>query len=131
MKEKPGGFVSPYLINELMVGDELQTTGPKGKFYHEALIDGDDLVFLAGGSGITPFMSILKDALEKSQAELLHIHLIYGSRKLEDVIFGLELAELALNHPNFSFSLVISEPSPGFDGLTGFLDANLIRQQSG
>jgi len=129
VKEKPGGFVSPYLINELMVGDELQTTGPKGKFYHEALIDGDDLVFLAGGSGITPFMSILKDALKKSQAELLHIHLIYGSRKLEDVIFGLELAELAVNHPNFSFSLVISEPPPGFDGLTGFLDANLIRQQ--
>jgi ferredoxin-NADP reductase len=129
VKEKPGGFVSPYLINELKVGDELQTTGPKGKFYHDALIDGDDLVFLAGGSGITPFMSILKDALETSQAEPLHIHLIYGSRKLEDVIFGLELGELAVNHPNFRFSLVISEPPPGFEGLTGFLDSNLIRQQ--
>ena len=129
VKEKPGGFVSPYLLNELQVGDELQTTGPKGKFYHEALIDGEDLVFLAGGSGITPFMSILKDALEKDQAELLKIHLIYGSRNLEDVIFGLELAELAVNHPIFSFSLVISEPPPGYGGLSGFLDANLIRQQ--
>lgn len=129
VKEKPGGFVSPYLLNELQVGDELQTTGPKGKFYHEALTDGEDLVFLAGGSGITPFMSILKDAIKKEQAEPHKIHLIYGSRYLEDVIFGLELAELAVNHPNFNFSLVISEPTPGFEGLTGFLDANLIRQQ--
>ncbi len=50
----------PTCCSEVQVGDELETTGPAGSFYHEPLIDGDDLVFLAGGSGITPFMSIIR-----------------------------------------------------------------------
>jgi ferredoxin-NADP reductase len=129
VKEKPDGFVSPYLLNELQVGDQVESTGPKGKFYHEPLIDGDELVFLAGGSGITPFMSILEDMLKKNQAEALNIHLIYGSRKPEDVIFGQQLQALADSHPNFKYALVISEPPPGYQGLTGFLDADQIRGQ--
>jgi ferredoxin-NADP reductase len=129
VKEKPGGFVSPYLLNELQVGDQVESTGPKGKFYHEPLIDGDELVFLAGGSGITPFMSILEDMLKKNQAESLNIHLIYGSRMPEDVIFGQQLQALADSHPNFKYALVISEPPPGYQGLTGFLDADQIRAQ--
>ena len=135
VRDKPGGFVAPYLLNEVQVGDELETTGPAGSFYHEPLIDGDDLVFLAGGSGITPFMSIIRDALQHDRppfGELrtpLKIHLLYGSRVPDDVIYGDELAELAANHPNLNYTLVMSEPPPGYDGLTGFLDANLIREQ--
>jgi ferredoxin-NADP reductase len=144
VRDKPGGFVAPYLLNEVQVGDELETTGPTGNFYHEPLIDGDDLVFLAGGSGITPFMSIIRDAIHHDRppfGELrtpLKIHLLYGSRVPDDVIYGDELAKLAANHPNLNYSLVISEPPLGDKGdpkgrpyLTGFLDANLIREQVG
>mgnify|MGYP001825290606 FL=1 len=129
VKEKPGGFVSPYLLSELQIGVEVETTGPKGKFYHEPLIDGGDLVFLAGGSGITPFMSILKHMLEKSQTEPPNMHLLYGSRTPEDVIFGQQLEALAASHSNFNYTLVISEPTQGYQGLTGFLDADQIREQ--
>ena len=129
VRDKPGGFVAPYLLNEVQVGDELETTGPDGSFYHEPLIDGDDLVFLAGGSGITPFMSIIRDAVQRARP--LKIHLLYGSRVPEDVIYGDELAELTASRPNLSHSLVISEPPPGYEGLTGFLDADLIRSQAG
>ncbi len=129
VRDKPGGFVAPYLLNEVQVGDELETTGPAGSFYHEPLIDGDELVFLAGGSGITPFMSIIRDALQRDRP--LNIHLLYGSRVPADVIYGDKLAEMAAHHPNLHYSLVISEPPPGYEGLTGFLDANLIREQLG
>jgi ferredoxin-NADP reductase len=129
VRDKPGGFVAPYLLNEVQVGDELETTGPAGNFYHEPLIDGDELVFLAGGSGITPFMSIIRDTFQRDRP--LKIHLLYGSRVPDDVIYGDGLAELAASHPNFDYVLVISEPPPGYDGLTGFLDANLIREQVG
>jgi ferredoxin-NADP reductase len=129
VRDKPGGFVAPYLLNEVQVGDELETTGPAGSFYHEPLIDGDDLVFLAGGSGITPFMSIIRDAIHHDRP--IKIHLLYGSRVPDDVIYGDELAELAANHPNLNYSLVISEPPADCDGLTGFLDAELIREQVG
>ncbi len=131
VRDKPGGFVAPYLLNQLRVGDELETTGPSGDFYYEPLIDGDELVFLAGGSGITPFMSIIRDATGKSEgAPPLQIHLLYGSRVPDDVIFGQELADLA-KHPNLHYSLVISEPPPDCGGLTGFLSADLIREQVG
>jgi ferredoxin-NADP reductase len=145
VRDKPGGFVAPYLLNELQIGDELETTGPTGNFYHEPLIDGENLVFLAGGSGITPFMSIIRDTLQRDYP--LKIHLLYGSRVPDDVIYGDELAKLAVSHPstarlsspksrsgqgpNLNYALVISEPPPGHDGLTGFLDANLIREQVG
>jgi ferredoxin-NADP reductase len=129
VRDKPGGFVAPYLLNEVQVGDEFESTGPAGHFYHEPLIDGDDLVFLAGGSGITPFMSIIRDAVQRDRP--LRMHLLYGSRVPEDVIYGEELAELARRHANLSYSLVISEPPPGYGGLRGFLDARLIREQIG
>jgi ferredoxin-NADP reductase len=129
VRDKPGGFVAPFLLNEIQVGDSLETTGPAGSFYHEPLIDGDDLVFLAGGSGITPFMSIIRDTLQRGRSQ--RMQLLYGSRVPEDVIYGEELAHLAEAHANLAYALVISEPPPGYDGLTGFLDADLIREQVG
>ncbi len=129
VRDKTGGFVAPFLLNEIQVGDELESTGPAGHFYHEPLIDGDDLVFLAGGSGITPFMSIIREAVQHHRP--LKMHLLYGSREPEDVIYGKELEELANCHTNLRYSLVISEPPPGYVGLTGMLDADLIRHQIG
>ena len=140
VRDKPGGFVAPYLLNEIEIGDELETTGPAGSFYHEPLIDGDDLVFLAGGSGITPFMSILRDATTSTRGSArasgtasspLQIHLLYGCRVPEDVIFGGELAALASSDPNLDYALVISEPPPGYEGLSGFLSADLVADRIG
>jgi ferredoxin-NADP reductase len=52
VRDKAAGFVAPYLLSEIQVGDELETTGPEGSFYHEPLIDGDELVFLAGAAAL-------------------------------------------------------------------------------
>jgi ferredoxin-NADP reductase len=131
VRDKPGGFVAPFLLNELQVGDEVESTGPAGSFYHEPLIDGEDLVFLAGGSGITPFMSIIRDAFGGEAASSLRIHLLYGSRHPDDIVFGEELSALAGQHPGLNYSPIISEPPPGYQGLTGFLDAQSIREQVG
>lgn len=132
VRDNPGGFVAPYLLSEVQVGDELETTGPAGSFYHEPLIDGNDLVFLAGGSGITPYMSIIRDTFARTEVTSpLRIQLLYGSRVPEDVIFHAELTDLAATHAHLNYTLVISEPPPGYEGLHGFLDAQFIRQQVG
>jgi ferredoxin-NADP reductase len=132
VRDKPGGFVAPYLLNEVQSGDEFESTGPAGNFYHEPLIDGGDLVFIAGGSGITPFISIIRDAFGRGgAASPLRVRLLYGSRLPGDVIFGAELATLAQEHPGLHYAPVISEPPPGYQGLTGFLDAATIRDQVG
>ena len=129
VQQKPGGFVTRYLLNELQIGDELKSTGPKGHFYYEPLIDGKDLVFLAGGSGITPFMSMIRTMVHMDEPP--NIRLMYGSRTPEDVIFGGELSALASIESNLKYSLVISEPPEGYRGLHGFLDAKLIQDQVG
>jgi len=129
VRDKPGGFVAPYLLNEVKVGDVFESSGPAGHFYHEPLIDGEDLVFLAGGSGITPFMSMIRETVGKEIP--LKIHLLYGSRVPEDVIFGDELEKLAASRPGFTYSLILSEPPEGYTGLKGFLEAGLIRRLVG
>ena len=124
VRRKEGGFVSAYLLGNVKPGDVLEATGPHGTFYYEPLMDSDQLVFLAGGSGVTPFMSIIREAVEKKLP--VKIHLIYGSRIPGDIIFREELMQIAASHSNIKVDFVISESPAGWDGLCGFLDAGTI-----
>ncbi|MBN1947754.1 MAG: 2Fe-2S iron-sulfur cluster binding domain-containing protein [Bradymonadales bacterium] len=126
---KPDGFVAPYLLSQAKVGDRFESTGPAGQFYWEPLIDREKLVFLAGGSGITPFMSIIRDQAVRGWE--VDIHLLYGCRTPDDVIFGRELEELAKKTDRLRYDLVISDPSDGYQGLAGFLDGDLLQRQLG
>ena len=123
------GFVSRYLLNKVKEGDKFESTSPGGNFYYEPLIDTDKLVFLAGGSGITPFMSIIRQAAASKLP--LKIHLLYGSRKPGDIIFKKELDRIAARNPNIKVDYVISEPPAGWEGHTGFLDAKVISKLVG
>jgi prolycopene isomerase len=129
VRRKEGGFVSPYLLERVKPGDILESTGPHGTFYYESLMDSDQLVFLAGGSGMTPFMSIIRETVEEERA--LHIHLIYGSRSADDIIFEDELKQIASGHPNIKADFIISEPPEGWTGLHGLLDASMILSRVG
>jgi len=119
------GFVSSYLLDKVKVGDTFETSPPLGDFYYNPLFHGNDLVFLAGGSGITPFMSMIREVTERGLKRRLH--LIYGSQFLDDVIFNDELTYRVRNHENLTYTLVISNPPEGYKGPTGFITADLIR----
>ncbi|MBN2033572.1 MAG: NAD(P)-binding protein [Deltaproteobacteria bacterium] len=129
VRHKEGGFVSPYLLTKVKAGDVLESTGPHGTFYYEPLTDSHHLVFLAGGSGVTPFMSIIRETVEQKLP--LIIHLLYGSRSPDDIIFGDELKRIASSHPNIRVDFVISEPRTHWSGLSGLLDARMISSQVG
>lgn len=129
VRATPDGFVAPWIHASLGEGSELITTGPQGSFYHEPLIDGDDVVFLAGGSGITPFASIVRDQVRRGWP--LKVTLVYGSRTPDDVIFGGELARLAEEHERFTYHLVISEPPEGYGGRAGLLSRELLAELIG
>jgi ferredoxin-NADP reductase len=123
------GFVSSYLLETVKVGDRLESTGPSGNFFYNPLFHGNDLVFLAGGSGITPFMSMIREVTDRGLSR--KIHLIYGSRNPDDMIFGEEIEERARLHENFKVTSVISEPPEGFEGFTGFIGAKLMKDVLG
>ncbi|MFW6113451.1 MAG: FAD-binding oxidoreductase, partial [Actinomycetota bacterium] len=124
VRRKREGFVSNYLLEEVLPVQALESTGPYGSFYHEPLMDTGDLVFLAGGSGITPFASMVREAV--SERAPWKIHVLYGSRLVSDVIFRNELERLADENDNIDYHLVISEPEEGWSGACGFLDADTI-----
>lgn len=119
------GFVSNYLLDELNVGAKLQSSSPAGNFHYNPLYQGGNLMFIAGGSGITPFMSMIREMADRNTTR--RIHMFYGSRVEEDVIYLDELERIAANHKNFSFDIVVSEPAEGFSGKKGFINAELIR----
>jgi phytoene dehydrogenase-like protein/ferredoxin-NADP reductase len=124
VRRKEGGFVSPYLLDEVKGGDVLETTGPSGSFYHEPLTDGNELVFLAGGSGITPFASMIREIVEKGLP--LRVHMLYGSREPSDIIFRKEMAQIGAENDNIDIDFIISEPSEDWGGLCGFIDTDMI-----
>ena len=80
-----GGFYTDHIWGTWQVGTEVESSGPIGLFYHEALRDSRKIVGLAGGSGVTPFRSMAREIVHGDlDAELL---LLYGSSDEEDILF--------------------------------------------
>ncbi|MCP2288372.1 FAD-binding oxidoreductase [Nocardia amikacinitolerans] len=129
VRRVPGGRVSNLLIDTVEVGRVLTTTGPMGTFHHNPLFHGDDVVFLAGGSGVAPAMSMIREIADLGLDRTFH--LIYGSRDASDVIFRDELDALAAGHPGIDVDHVIAEPDAEWTGATGFLTADTIRSLAG
>jgi 3-ketosteroid 9alpha-monooxygenase subunit B len=93
VKRVRDGRVSNWMCDSIRPGDELDVMAPAGVFTPRSL-DGDLLLF-AGGSGITPVLSILKSALVNGRGMLT---LIYANRDAQSVIFSEELRQLGQRH---------------------------------
>ena len=89
------GYVSNWICDHVAAGSELELMVPAGLFVPPDL-DGD-LLLLAGGSGITPVISIIKSALAQGRG---HIALLYANRDEQSVIFAAELGRLTQQHPD-------------------------------
>lgn len=129
VKRIDNGFVSDYLLDKVQVGDIIEAGSPTGNFYYNPLFHGKDLVFIAGGSGITPFMSMIRQVTDCGRD--LNIRLLYGNRSIDEVLFHEELQERAKHYSNFSYELIISDPPADYKGISGFIDSSVIKQLSG
>lgn len=107
----------------LKPGDSISVDGPFGVFTPE---DDGELVLIAGGVGITPFMSILADRLKKNISQ--KITLIYGSRSVKDIIF--KKAFDSINNEWFKKAYVLSEKSDtgGESFEKGYVSKQLIEK---
>jgi ferredoxin-NADP reductase len=116
------GEVSPYLTEELRVGDELELRGPIGGYFvwREGL--GGPLQLVAGGSGIVPLRSMLAHRAAVSRA--VPTRLLYSARTLQDVIYRDELAR-AGEGVTLDLALTRAWP-PDWAGLTGRVDEDTI-----
>ena len=94
VKRTEGGYASNWLCDHIRVGDTLRVLPPSGIFT-PATLDTDLLLF-AGGSGVTPVMSIVRAALADGTGR---ITVFYANRDERSVIFAGELRRLAAEHP--------------------------------
>ena len=78
------GEVSPYLTDELCVGDRLELRGPIGGYFVWEMPVGGHLLLVAGGSGIVPLMAMLRH--RAAIGSTVPTRLLYSSRSLEDII---------------------------------------------
>jgi len=129
VKRVPGGLVSNYLLDTLQVGDRLTSSAPDGCFVYNPLLHGQRLVYIAGGSGITPFMSMIRAASDRGLKR--HITLIYGNRTEDDIIYHEELTSLAARLTHFTYVPVVEQPGPGYTGEKGFMRGDLIERVAG
>jgi ferredoxin-NADP reductase len=117
-------------LRALPDGASVKLVGPIGQF---TLADATrPAVFIAGGIGITPFMSMLRQAArDRSPQPLL---LLYSNRRPEDAAFLGELQELGRQNGNLRLVATMTEMSSSarkWDGETGFVNAHLIKRHVG
>lgn len=111
----PGGPGSTYLFS-LKEGDATRFKGPAGSFYLKE--DGArDLLFVATGTGVAPFRSMLDHLLDSGFSRSATLY--WGLRSQKDLYYQQEFEALAGQRPNFRFITTLSRPEPGWTGATG------------
>ncbi|MDS0859827.1 benzoate 1,2-dioxygenase electron transfer component BenC [Burkholderia pseudomultivorans] len=104
IKKIPGGVMSTWL-EAAQPGTKLDLTGPLGSFYLRDV--RRPLLFLAGGTGLAPFLSML-EVLARTNAQQ-KVHLIYGVTRDLDLVLVEAIEAYAAKLPNFSFATVIAD----------------------
>ena len=120
------GEVSPYLVDELRPGDELELRGPVGGYFVWEESYGGPLLLVAGGSGIVPLRAMLRH--HRALASDVPARLLYSARSLDDVIYRDELMGLAAGDGDgidVHFTLTRTQPE-GWSGYARRIDRELL-----
>jgi propane monooxygenase reductase subunit len=127
IKVYPDGRFSRFLADKLAPGDRLDLTGPFGVF---TLREGEaDLVFVGGGAGMAPILSLLRAMRERGLQRKATF--FYGARTARDLCFEAELRELEATLPGFRYIPALSEPDGAdWDGETGLITDVVKRHAS-
>jgi cytochrome-b5 reductase len=117
------GVVSRYLHDQ-HIGDTVLMSGPlPGGHWTDGM--AKRVGFVAGGTGITPMISIIRWILTKKiDAELF---LISANKMESDIIFRQEWERNAREYPNFHCHHVLEQPPPGWSGSTGRITPEILR----
>jgi ferredoxin-NADP reductase len=121
------GEVSPYLVDELRVGDELELRGPIGGWFVWRAQDGGPLLLVGGGSGLVPLMAMLRH--RAAAGSDVPATIVVSARGREDVLFREELEGLAARDGRLELVLTLTRTRPeGWTGRTQRVDAGLLAE---
>ncbi len=125
VKRIADGFVSDYILDNWNVGDEVIAYAPEGNMTYCPLRDAKNIVAIAGGSGITPFLSLAR-AIDQGD-ENCTLTLLYGCRTSTEILFKSELDSLSDKNEKINVVYVLSNSDE--DGYEkGFVGADIIKK---
>jgi predicted ferric reductase len=117
-------------IDKTKRGDKALVYGPFGRFSHVMHPHERDLVFIGGGIGITPLMSMLRYMRDTAEQRL--VLLLYANRHENDIVFFDELSDMERsNPPVIKVVHVLSHPSDQWQGERGNIDLSKIQRFCG
>lgn len=126
VKREPRGAVSRHIDDLLRVGDELEASGPVGRFTFTGA-EANSIVLISGGVGITPMMSISRYLTEQLWPN--DIFFIYACRSPADFIFASDLGLLERRNPRLHVAVIMEHPEgSNWLGLTGRLSTAVLSQ---
>ena len=115
-------------LRNMKPGTKIKVDGPMGSFnLHKN--PAKPAVFLAGGIGITPFLSIIREATRQKDPH--QIYLFYSNRRPEDAAFITELQAMPKQNPNFHLVATMAEmdkSKQSWTGERGFIDAVMLKR---
>ncbi len=118
------GNISRY-VSFLKIGDKIRVKGPRGQFNYTPALSRE-IGMIAGGTGITPMLQIIRAALKNSQ-DRTKLSLIYANVNYDDILLKKELDELADKYPTrFEVFYVLNNPPTGWTGGVGFVSKEQI-----
>ena len=120
-----GGAVSEYILSHWKVGTKVTISAPMGQFTYEPLRDAEHIVGIAGGSGVTPFVSLAKAIADGDES--CSMTLLYGSRKKEDTPFYRELSSIVEKTDRVRVVYIFSDEVCE-NAESGFISAALIKR---
>jgi ferredoxin-NADP reductase len=120
------GEVSPYLTEELRVGDGLELRGPIGGYFVWRAADGGPLLLVAGGSGLVPLMAMLRHRATRSS--IVDTRLLLSVRSVDDVLYRDELLSLGAGDRVHVHETFTREPPVDWRGFARRIDAEMLRE---
>jgi phenol/toluene 2-monooxygenase (NADH) P5/A5 len=116
IRQVPEGAATEYIHEKLQVGEVLTPSGPYGQFFVRKS-DMRDVIFIAGGSGLSSPESMILDLLENGDRR--KIYLFHGARNIAELYHDELFKELADKHENFVYIPALNEPEAD-DNWLGF-----------
>ena len=118
------GEISPFMHDAAHVGDEIELWGPIGGYFNWSPEDGGPVLFIGGGSGVVPFMSMLRHrAVIGSHVPAT---LVFSARSREDLLFFDELSELAASGDGFNLMVALTREAAAHPFRAGRINATFI-----
>lgn len=116
------GKLTP-LMERWEIGKETEMQGPFGHFFFKSPPEREHLIFVATGTGIAPFRSMVEHLLARGDSRRMSVY--FGLRAEKDIFYQAMFEKWAAAYPNLEFVLTLSRPSDAWTGSKGRVTALL------